>query len=99
MGNMKDRCIIIGGGDCTVDILRLNISRDDFVVCADAGFDIAEEAFQKGAKHVTHLYNAMNPINHRNPGPIIAASDDEICIVAYQRIRDSYRSEYEPRHD
>ena len=28
---------------------------------------------------MTHLYNAMNPINHRAPGPIIAAADDEYC--------------------
>ena len=29
--------------------------------------------------HMTHLYNAMNPIKHRAPGPIIAAADDEYC--------------------
>ena len=29
--------------------------------------------------NMTHLYNAMNPINHRAPGPIIAAADDEYC--------------------
>ncbi len=28
---------------------------------------------------MTHLYNAMNPINHRAPGPIIAAADDAHC--------------------
>ena len=42
-------------------------------------YDTAKEAIKAGVTHVTHLYNAMNPINHRNPGPIIAASDDEIC--------------------
>ena len=44
MGNVTKRCVIIGGGDCTVDILKSNISPDDFVVCADSGFDIAEES-------------------------------------------------------
>lgn len=44
MGNVNKRCVIIGGGDCTVDILKSNILPDDFVVCADGGFDIADEA-------------------------------------------------------
>lgn len=41
--------------------------------CAD--FDIAKEAFEKGASHITHLYNAMNPYTHRNPGVLGAACD------------------------
>ena len=43
--------------------------------CAD--YDTAKEAFEKGASHVTHLYNAMNPYTHRAPGPIGAAADEE----------------------
>lgn len=43
--------------------------------CAD--YDIAKEAFQRGASHVTHLYNAMNPYSHRAPGLIGAAADEE----------------------
>ncbi|MFI3200658.1 MAG: N-acetylglucosamine-6-phosphate deacetylase [Eubacteriales bacterium] len=42
-----------------------------------ADFDIATEAFQNGATHVTHLYNAMQPYNHRAPGLIGAACDQE----------------------
>ena len=40
-------------------------------------YDTASRAFDLGVRHVTHLYNAMNPINHRNPGPIIAAVEHE----------------------
>lgn len=45
----------------------------------DTDYDTAKEAIEAGVTHVTHLYNAMNPITHRKPGPIIAAADDESC--------------------
>lgn len=41
--------------------------------CTD--YDTAVRAFEKGASHVTHLYNAMYPYTHRAPGPIGAAAD------------------------
>ncbi|MCM1173996.1 MAG: N-acetylglucosamine-6-phosphate deacetylase [Blautia sp.] len=41
--------------------------------CAD--YDTSMRAFEKGASHVTHLYNAMNPYTHRAPGLIGAAAD------------------------
>lgn len=40
-----------------------------------ADYETALEAFEKGATHVTHLYNAMNPYTHRAPGLIGAATD------------------------
>lgn len=46
-----------------------------------ADYDTASEAFAKGASHVTHLYNAMPPLNHRDPGVIGAARDAENCRV------------------
>ena len=47
--------------------------------CAD--YDTAIRAFDAGAVHMTHLYNAMNPYSHRNPGPIGAAVDRESVEV------------------
>lgn len=40
-----------------------------------ADYDTAMEAFDAGATHVTHLYNAMQPFSHRAPGVIGAAAD------------------------
>ena len=42
--------------------------------CAD--YDTAKEAIEAGARHVTHLYNAMPPFTHRQPGVIGAAAED-----------------------
>lgn len=41
-----------------------------------ADYDTACEAFAKGADHVTHLYNGMPSLHHRNPGVIGAAFDN-----------------------
>ena len=51
------------------------------VAHTDADFEVAEEAFAKGACHVTHLYNAMRPYTHRAPGVIGAACDNQNVMV------------------
>lgn len=40
-------------------------------------YDTAVKAFERGVHHMTHIYNAMEGINHRHPGPISAAADME----------------------
>ena len=54
--------------DCSRDV---NISLAH-TMCS---YDTAMSAFLNGARHVTHLYNAMPGINHRNPGPVVAAAE------------------------
>lgn len=46
-----------------------------------ADYDIAKEAMEQGASHVTHLYNAMPPFSHRAPGVVGAAFDSPGCEV------------------
>jgi len=39
---------------------------------SDADYDQTRQGFSAGINHVTHLYNAMRSITHREPGPIPA---------------------------
>jgi N-acetylglucosamine-6-phosphate deacetylase len=46
---------------------------------SDAELSAAREAIQAGARHATHTFNAMRPLDHRNPGIIgEVLSDDTI---------------------
>lgn len=46
--------------------------------CTD--YATACEAFRTGASHVTHLYNAMPGLTHREPGPIAAAWENGATV-------------------
>lgn len=45
-----------------------------------ADYETAIEAFKAGADHVTHLFNAMNPLSHRSPGIPGAAHDAKAYV-------------------
>ena len=51
---------------CTVSIAHTDCTYED-----------AQAVFRAGARHLTHLYNAMPGIHHRKPGPIGAGSERE----------------------
>jgi N-acetylglucosamine-6-phosphate deacetylase len=47
------------------------------VAHTSANYDQAKAGFDAGARHVTHLYNAMPPLVHREPGVIGAAAENQ----------------------
>ena len=47
----------------------------------DADTAVAAAAFAAGASVATHLFNGMRPIDHREPGPVVAALDNDDVIV------------------
>lgn len=64
----------------------IDIARSEGVVVAvghtDATYEVAMEAFQRGALIATHLHNGMRPFQHRDPGPALAALESgAICEV------------------
>ncbi len=47
------------------------------VAHTDSDYDHAKMAFDNGATHLTHTFNAMSPIAHRAPGVIPAAAENK----------------------
>lgn len=48
----------------------------------DATYDQAKRAFEAGATHVTHLFNAMRPFHQRQPGVMEAALLEPVYVEA-----------------
>ncbi len=51
------------------------------VAHTEADYDLTLKAFEAGATHMTHLFNGMVGIHHRNPGPVLAAHDTKKVYV------------------
>lgn len=53
--------------------ISLGHTSADYLTC--------KAALKAGARHVTHLYNAMTPFHHREPGLIGAAAESADCMA------------------
>lgn len=74
-GEPSDAAAARGGATTTGGRPRVSIAH----TCAD--YACAAEAFERGARHMTHLFNAMPGLHHRKPGPIAAAAErDDVTV-------------------
>lgn len=55
---------------------------------SDAGYEETKKGFESGISHVTHLFNAMRPLHHRDPGPLAAIF--EHTDISIELIADSH---------
>ncbi|MEJ2637323.1 MAG: N-acetylglucosamine-6-phosphate deacetylase [Calditrichia bacterium] len=48
---------------------------------SNAGYEETARSLRQGIPHVTHIFNAMRPLHHRNPGPLPAVFEDSNVTV------------------
>ena len=48
---------------------------------SDATYEETKRGFEAGINHVTHIFNAMPPLHHREPGPLTAIFEKENISV------------------
>jgi N-acetylglucosamine-6-phosphate deacetylase len=79
---------------CTPEIIKLILSYNIIVSAghSNATYAQARTGFDSGIRAVTHLFNAMSPLQHRQPGLAGAAMDDERVMASI--IPDGYHVDF-----
>ncbi|MEO7982865.1 MAG: N-acetylglucosamine-6-phosphate deacetylase [Bacteroidota bacterium] len=79
---------------CSKEVIELVLSHHIVVSAghSNATYHEAKTGFANGIKAVTHLYNAMSPLQHRQPGLVGAAMDDGAVMASI--IPDGHHADY-----
>ncbi len=88
------RIITLAPEQCSKEIID-RILLDDIIISAghsNATYEQAKAGFANGIAAVTHLYNAMSPLQHRQPGLVGAAMDDAKVMASI--IPDGHHVDY-----
>ena len=69
------RVITIAPEVCTKEVIELILSYQVIISAghSNASYEEATKSFDHGVSAVTHLFNAMSPLHHREPGLVGAA--------------------------
>ena len=76
------RMITLAPELCSKEVTDLILSQQIIISAghSNATYEQAREGFANGITAVTHLYNAMSPLQHRSPGLVGAAMDSETIM-------------------
>ena len=79
---------------CSKEVIDLILSHDIIISAghSNATYDEAKTGFANGITTVTHLYNAMTPLQHRQPGLVGATMDDNKIMASI--IPDGHHVDY-----
>lgn len=79
---------------CSEEVIRLILSHNIIISAghSNATYEQATKSFDKGISTVTHLYNAMSPLHHREPG-LVGATLNHNAVKA-SIIPDGYHVDY-----
>lgn len=76
------KIITIAPEECDFDFI--NRCREAGIVVSighsAATYEIAMATIERGASHITHLFNAQTPFRHREPGVVGAAFDSDVNV-------------------
>ena len=88
------RMITLAPEVCSQQVIDLILSYGVIISAghSNATYEQAKSSFTNGATTVTHLYNAMSPLQHRAPGLVGAAMDDEKVMASI--IPDGHHVDY-----
>jgi N-acetylglucosamine-6-phosphate deacetylase len=88
------RMITLAPEVCSKEVIELILSHHIILSAghSNATYDQAMMGFANGITAVTHLYNAMSPLQHRQPGLVGAAMDDKNVMASI--IPDGYHIDY-----
>ena len=79
---------------CSKEVINLILSHNIIISAghSNATYDEAKTGFANGIIAVTHLYNAMSPLQHRQPGLVGATMDDDTVMASI--IPDGHHADY-----
>jgi N-acetylglucosamine-6-phosphate deacetylase len=79
---------------CSKEVIDLILSHNIIISAghSNATYNEAKTGFTNGITAVTHLYNAMSPLQHRQPGLVGAAMDDTTVMTSI--IPDGHHVDY-----
>jgi len=88
------KIITLAPEQCSKEVIDLILSYGVVISAghSNATYTQAKESFRAGIKAVTHLYNAMSPLQHREPGLAGAAMDDDTVLASI--IPDGYHVDF-----